>query len=122
MNYQAEVKQKWQETTSYKEYEEKTKSYSKDKWNDLAVEINNIFKEFSICLKNNLEPSSDETQKLVKALQNNIINNYYNCNNEILLSLGQMYVMDERFKNNIDKNRIGTSEYVSEAIKIYCKK
>lgn len=122
MNYQAEVKQKWQETNSYKEYEEKTKSYSKDKWNDLAVEINNIFKEFSICLKNNLEPSSHETQELVKALQNNIINNYYNCNNEILLSLGKMYVMDERFKNNIDKNRIGTSEYVSEAIKIYCKK
>ena len=26
------------------------------------------------------------------------------------------------FKNNSDKNRIGTSEYVSEAIKIYCKK
>ena len=28
---------------------------------------------------------------------------------------------DERFKNNIDKAGEGTAEFVSEAIKIYCK-
>ena len=33
-----------------------------------------------------------------------------------------MYVMDERFKNNIDKNGEGTAEYVSKAIALYCKK
>ena len=33
-----------------------------------------------------------------------------------------MYVMDERFKNNIDKSSNGTAEFVCEAIKIYCKK
>ena len=36
--------------------------------------------------------------------------------------LGQMYVMDERFKNNIDKNAEGTAEFVSKAIDVYCKK
>ena len=44
------------------------------------------------------------------------------CTNEILAGLGQMYVCDERFKNNIDKNGEGTAEFVTEAIKIYCKK
>ena len=33
-----------------------------------------------------------------------------------------MYVMDERFKNNIDKSSNGTAEFVYEAIKIYCQK
>ncbi|MBQ5675928.1 MAG: TipAS antibiotic-recognition domain-containing protein, partial [Lachnospiraceae bacterium] len=36
--------------------------------------------------------------------------------------LGQMYVADERFKNNIDKHADGTAAYVSEAIAHYCKK
>ena len=32
-----------------------------------------------------------------------------------------MYVFDERFKNNIDKNGDGTAEFVCEAIEIYCR-
>ena len=37
------------------------------------------------------------------------------------MSLGSMYVMDERFKNNIDKYGSGTAEFVNEAIKVYCE-
>jgi hypothetical protein len=33
-----------------------------------------------------------------------------------------MYVADERFKNNIDSHGEGTAEFVSESIKIYCKR
>ena len=40
---------------------------------------------------------------------------------QILAGLGQMYVLDERFKNNIDRHGEGTAEYVSEAISIHCK-
>ena len=43
--------------------------------------------------------------------------------NDILYSLGQMYVNDKRFKNNIDKTAgEGTAKFVSEAISIYCSK
>ena len=42
--------------------------------------------------------------------------NYYTCANEILASLGKMYVTDERFKKNIDKCGEGTAEFASEAI------
>lgn len=31
-----------------------------------------------------------------------------------------MYVVDERFKNNVDKHTRGTAEFVREAIEIYC--
>ena len=47
--------------------------------------------------------------------------NYYNCTNEILSGLGQMYVCDKRFKKNIDKaGGEGTAKFVMEAIKVYC--
>ena len=44
---------------------------------------------------------------------------YYTCTKEILAGLGQLYVADERFKTNIDKNGNGTAEFVSKAIEIY---
>ena len=58
---------------------------------------------------------------LVKTLQNHITQNFYHCTNEILAGLGQMYVADERFKKNIDKNGDGTAQFICEAIKAYCK-
>ena len=120
--YIDEVKEKWGNTEAYKENVLKTKDYSKEKFENLEVEMNNIFAEFASCMKSGKEASSDEIQELVKKLQNHITENYYTCTNEILAGLGQMYVMDERFKNNIDKNAEGTAEFVSKAIDVYCKK
>lgn len=119
-NYEYEVKEKWGNTDSYKEHQEKTKDYSQEKWDSLTNLLNDIFKSFSEYMKQGKELNSIETQNLVKTLQNHISENYYLCTNDILLGLGQMYVSDERFKMNIDKNSDGTAEYVYNAIKIYC--
>lgn len=118
--HKAEVKEKWGNTDAYKEHTEKTKHYSKDKWNNLIEEMNDILADFAVCMKNGEKSDSAESQKLVKILQNHITENYYLCTNEILAGLGQMYVADERFKNNIDKHAEGTAAFISEAIEIYC--
>ena len=73
-------------------------------------------------MKNVAPPDSAEVQNIVKALQNHITEKYYNCTNQILAGLGQMYVCDERFRNNIDRHGDGTAEFISEAITFYCKK
>ena len=120
--YEAEVKEKWGQTAAYKEHVEKTKNYSKDQWDSLSKSMNDIFKEFVICMENGKTTDSEIVQKLVEKLQNFISENYYNCTNEILKGLGQMYILDERFKNNIDKHANGTALYVSDAISIYCNR
>ena len=120
--HKMEAKEKWGYTDAYKEHEEKTKNYSKDTWNNLSEEMNDIFAEFAVCMKKGEEPNSDKTQNLVKRLQEHITENYYHCTNEILASLGQMYVADKRFKKNIDKYADGTARFVNEAIEVYCRK
>ena len=120
--YKTEAKERWGKTDAYKEHAEKTKNYSKDKWNHLVDEMNDIFAEFAVCMKNGNESDCDEAQKLVKALQKHITDNYYHCTDGILAGLGQMYVADERFKKNIDKHGDGTAAFASEAIGIYCSK
>ena len=102
--YNKEAKVKWGDTAAYKEHEVKTKDYSKQKWGNLASEMDLIMSEFAVCMNDGKAPDSPEPQSLVKKLQSHITDNYYNCTNEILSGLGQMYVADERFKKNIDKH------------------
>lgn len=118
--YKAEAREKWGNTDAYKEHEEKTKDYSKDNFNNLTEGMNNIFAQLAICMKNGKMPDSDEVQSLVKQLQYFITENCYTCTNQILAGLGQMYVCDERFRNNIDKHADGTAEFASKAIEFYC--
>ena len=120
--HKVEAQERWGSTDAYQEHAEKTKDYSKDKWNTLAGEMNALFREFALCMKHGEAPDSAEAQELVKALQNHITGNYYRCTNEILAGLGQMYVADERFRNNIDRHADGTAAFVRNAIKVYCGK
>ena len=120
--YKVEAQEKWGKTDAYKEHTERTKNYSKQKWNDLAEGMEHIVEKFALCMKKDERPNSTEAQNLVKMLQNHITENYYLCTNKILLGLGQMYVADERFKNNIDKHADGTAAFICEAIEVYCHK
>ncbi len=120
--YDIEVKQRWSDTAAYKEHKEKTANYTADKWQEVNDGLNFVLIKFAECKKNGYTPDSDEAQTLVKELQAFITENYYTCTNEILAGLGQMYVADERFKNNIDKHGNGTAEFISKAIEIYCGK
>ena len=119
--HKAEAKEKWGKTEAYKEHAEKTKNYSSQKWNDLTALMDDIIAEFALCRKNGETPDSAEAQELVKKLQNHITQNYYNCTNPILAGLGQMYVADERFRQNMDHHGNGTAEFISKAISHYCK-
>lgn len=119
--YKAEAKEKWGNTEAYAEYSEKAKGYSKERFADINTGLEYIFRDFAELMQSGVEPDSSEAQALVKKLQDYITENYYTCTDEILAGLGQMYVADERFKNNIDKYASGTAEFVSKAISIYTK-
>ncbi|MBQ7837751.1 MAG: MerR family transcriptional regulator [Clostridia bacterium] len=118
--YADEAKQRWGGTDAYKEYEQKTAGISADKRNDANEGLNAVLAEFA-AIKDGAAPESKAAQSLVRKLQEYITENFYTCTNEILAGLGQMYVADERFKANIDKNGIGTAEFISEAIEVFCR-
>ena len=120
--YETEAKQRWGETEAYKEHTEKTANYTADKWQEVNDGLMSVLAKFAECMRNGNTADSDKSQALVKELQAYITENYYTCTNEILAGLGQIYVADERFKNNIDKYVGGTAEFIGEAIKVFCSK
>ncbi len=120
--HKVEAQEKWGKTDAYRQHVEKTKHYSKQNWDDLAEAMDHIMAAFALCMTQANRPDSAEAQTLVKTLQNHITEHYYPCTNEILTGLGQMYVADERFKNNIDRHADGTAAFICEAMKFYCHK
>lgn len=118
--YAAEVKEKWGNTDAYRESQQKASSMTTDEKQNATDGLNSIMAEFSTALKDGHSPESAETQALCQKLQSHITENFYTCTKEILKGLGEMYVLDERFKENIDKSGEGTAEFIRSAIRIYC--
>ncbi len=113
-SYKEEAKRRWGNTKEFAESEKKNTApmYMKEG-------LDAIMAGFALSLKNGQSPK--QAHFLVQELKDFISETQYNCTPQILLCLGEMYVGDERFKNNIDKHGAGTAEYINEAIKEYCK-
>ena len=121
-NYSKEASERWGNTNAYREHEQKTRNYTKEKWAEANDGLMAIFVELAACQQSGTEADSNEAQALVAKLQAHITENYYTCTDEILAGLGNMYIADERFKKNIDKYGEGTAEFASNAIEVYCRK
>ncbi len=115
--YKKGAKEKYGDSIAYKESEEKTKNYTEKDYKRVHEETNEIFKKFSN-LKH-LQPSDENVKNLVKEWQDYITDNFYTCTDEILQGLGEMYVQDENFKKNIDKQGEGTAHFTQKAIEYY---
>ena len=120
-SYETESRERYGNTAAYREHEQKTRNYTKEKWAEANDGLMTIFAEFAACKQNGAKADSVEAQALVAKLQAHITANYYTCTDEILAGLGRMYVADERFKKNIDKYGDGTAEFASEAIALFCQ-
>ena len=116
-----EARSRWGNTDAYREHEQKTKNYTKEKWAEVNDGMMAIFAEFDACKNSGASADSAEAQALVAKLQAHITANYYTCTDEILAGLGKMYVADERFKKNIDKYGDRTAEFVASTILLCCQ-
>lgn len=118
--YSARAKEEWGHTKEYAEYEEKSRSRTKQQESDITNELMSVFVEFGAM--RDKPADSDEVMALVQKLQSIITKNYYNCTDEMLSSLGQMYVANDEFRQNIDNaGGEGTADFVNRAICEYFK-
>ena len=118
--YAAQAKASWGTTPAYKEFEEKSKSWTKEDNLKIHQGMIDIFREFGAI--RTADPVSDEAQAMVKKLQDYITENLYTCTKEILGGLGKMYGGGGDFTKNIDSiGGEGTADFASRAIEIYCK-
>ena len=116
--YAREAAERWGNTEAFLESREKHAKYTPEQETQIRAEMEEIFRAFGGCG----DPAGEEAQGLVKRWQAHITKYHYNCTDGILACLGQMYVNDPRFKENLDKSGPGTAQKISDAIAAYCKK
>ena len=117
--YGTEACERWGDTAAYREHEQKTKNYTKEKWTEANDGLMAIFAEFDALKNSDASADSVEAQALVAKLQAHITENYYTCTDEILAGLGKMYVTDERFKKNINRYGTEVAAFLVECIRIF---
>jgi DNA-binding transcriptional MerR regulator len=118
--YAEEVKERWGKTEAYAESARRTKNYSKEDWARIGAEQETLCRAFADAMGKG--PDSPEAQRLTAEWQNLITRSFYPCSDEILAGLGEMYAADERFTKNIDRFGEGLADFISRAIRVYCKK
>lgn len=118
--YSEEAKKRYGNTKEYKQSQERTKGYSKNDWVIIQGEADKIFDKFASAMETDV--SGSDITAMVLEWQAHITKYYYDCSDEILLGLAELYVQDDRFKENIDKKKEGLAQFMSESIKTYCAK
>jgi len=117
--YAEEAKARWGNTDAYRESTKRAAQWTEADKKRMEAESGEIFSGFAALV--GTDPADARVQELVARWKAFISQSYYNCTNEILAGLGQMYIADERFMKNIDKFGTGTAKLMSDAIAVYCK-
>ncbi len=115
--YAEEARRLYGETEEYKESERRSAERSGGEKDDVERAAEEIFRVFAEIRE--MEPGCERAQELVERWRGHISEYHYPCSVEILACLGQMYVGDERFRENLDRFGEGTAAFMSQAIECY---
>jgi len=117
--YAEEAKAAWGHTPQYKAFEEADVKRSQSDRRLMMTELMAIFRELGQLKDGAAE--AVEAQLWVKKLKGYITENFYECTDEILRSLGTVYACGGEFTENIDRAAgEGSAKFAEKAIQAYC--
>ena len=114
-DYAEEAEQRWGETEAYKESQRRVSSYTKEDWQRLKAEEEEIRARLAAALDAGLAPESEEGMAAAEAHRRHISRWFYECDYEIHRGLTEMYVSDERFRSKYDTQTPGLADFIRQA-------
>ena len=116
--YARQAEETWGDTPEYAEFTQKDSQRSDTQREVLAIQMMALFARFGAI--QDKSPASEEAQRLVSELKAFITENYYQCTDEILASLGELYGSGGEFTSNINQAAgEGAAEFAARAIRCY---
>lgn len=114
--YEEEAEERWGDSDAYKQSAQRTAGYTKQDWERIKGESDEINQAFLALLAAGTPATDAAARAVAEDHRAHITKWFYDCSIEIHAGLGQMYIADERFRNNIDKAGEGLAEYMAAAI------
>lgn len=114
--YEDEVQERWGDTDAYKESARRTKRYGKAEWQQIKAEAESIGTDLAALMRAGVPAHDPRAKAVVERHRQHIEQWFYPCSVELQRQLGEMYVADPRFQENIDKTAPGLAAYWRDAI------
>ncbi len=119
--YSEQAKMLYGKTDAFKEFEQKSKSRTKEQEMNLEEQVMSFFVRLGQMRP--CEPDSKTALARAKELQDFFTEHFYTCTPQILKSLGESYAGGGSMTENIDKvGGTGTGAFAKEIIDIYITK
>jgi len=115
--FKSEAKKRWGDTDAYKQSVERTKHWTKEDYNRIAVEGSKFTESLSKMMDRGIE--DPKVQEMIGQHYAGI-QQFYDCPLDMYKNLGAMYVDDPRFTAYYDKFRPGMAVFMKNAIAHYC--
>ncbi len=116
--YAKEVEERWGGTEAFRQSQERTKKYNKEDWDRILGRQDGILADLAGLMDQPVD--NPKVQVLVAAYRDHITDNFYDCTLEIYRGLGELFVNDPRYGENMDKHGEGFTAFFSKAIAYYC--
>jgi DNA-binding transcriptional MerR regulator len=114
--HEDEARRRWGGTAEYEGSNRRVARYTKEDWQQLGAEADAINQGLLGLMADGASSVGSEAMDLAEEHRNHISKWFYACTPEIHAGLGEMYVADQRFRDNINKSGAGLAQYLSEAI------
>ncbi|MFK0257594.1 MerR family transcriptional regulator [Streptomyces sp. NPDC090445] len=114
--YAEEAERRWGHTDAYKESTRRAASYTKEDWQRIQAEGDDLQQRLAALLDAGAAADSGEAMDLAEEHRAWIERNHYSCPYEMHTGLGEMYVSDERFTGYFDAVRTGLAVFLRDAI------
>lgn len=119
--YQQQAQTLYGKSEPWKQWQQKQSRRTPEQEKDVNSRVMDFFVRLGELKEE--APDSDAVQSWVKELQDFFTENFYDCTDQILLGLGEMYAGGGSLTENIDAaGGKGTGEFAWKAIRIYCGK
>ena len=114
--YEEEARQRWGDTEAYRESQRRTATYTKDDWQRIKTETDELYRRIAEAMRSGAPADSPEAMDLAEEHRRQISEFFYDCGYEVHRGLGEMYVTDQRFTENLDRYGAGLAAYLRTAI------
>jgi MerR family transcriptional regulator, thiopeptide resistance regulator len=112
----AEAEQRWGDSDAYRESQRRAASYRKEDWQRIKDEGDRVNRQLAEAMNAGVAADSAPAMDLAEEHRAHISRWFYDCSYEIHRGLAEMYVVDQRFTDSIDRYAPGLAAYLRDAI------
>jgi hypothetical protein len=111
-----EARRRWGDTAAFKESRRREARYTQAAWCRIRAETETIERRMVAAYDRHGEPSAHEAMEIAEASRLAIDRWFYRCTPAMHVTLGEMYLSDERFRRHYDGLRVGLAAWLCSAI------